>query len=290
MPSPYPARLPRGSPPAHRRQRRPGGGTSRGAGNDTTSSASGTCRTSRSAPGAPTEGQGETATARPTGRRMRRDDGTPPPRRGEGRPRQRKPGKASGGCPLRQRPPGVTPRSGRVPHPFPSTHRRRTGRRGEGPAGRHEKSGPIRQGMSVPRLARLRPGPGERDVTTSIVRQQKTGRGAASEAGPPTARRRETRRGQPSGTRACASAPPRKPFVLSSRRGGESTVRGDGARDVQQPARAGPRRTAFARAAGTGGGESGFGSRPRSSRGHPPSSNHPRTACPQSSRGTKCQL
>lgn len=53
--------------------------------------------------GHPTEGQGETATARPTGRHVRRDDGTPPPRRGEGRPRQRKPGKASGGCPLRHR-------------------------------------------------------------------------------------------------------------------------------------------------------------------------------------------
>lgn len=75
---------------------------------------------------------------------------------------------------------GVTPRSGRVPHPFPSTHRRRTGEERRGARGQSEKSGPIRQGMSVPRLARLRPGPGERDATTSIDRQQKTGRGAAS--------------------------------------------------------------------------------------------------------------
>lgn len=61
----------------------PAGG-SRGAGNDTTSSASGTCRTARSAPGAPAEGQGETATARPTGeaRAARRRDAPSPPRGG----------------------------------------------------------------------------------------------------------------------------------------------------------------------------------------------------------------
>lgn len=78
---------------------------------------------------------------------------------------------------------------GSAPLPFhapPSDGEERRGARGQG-----EKSGPIRQGMSVPRLARLRPGPGERDVTTSIGRQQKTGRGATA--------RRETRRGQRSG-------------------------------------------------------------------------------------------
>lgn len=125
---------------------------------------------------------------------MRRDNGTPPPRRGEGRPRQREPGKASGGCPLRHRDHGrdteVGPGSAPLPlHAPPSDGgEERRGARGQG-----EKSGPIRQGMSVPRLARLRPGPGERDVTTSIDRPQKTGRGAASEAAPPL--REEGKRG-----------------------------------------------------------------------------------------------
>lgn len=81
-----------------------------------------------------------------------------------------------------------------------------------GARGQSEKSGPIRQGMSVPRLARLRPGPGERDVTTSIgsggasrkARAGKAGRGTGQRGGGPgphrSRRRRETRRGQPAHT------------------------------------------------------------------------------------------
>lgn len=107
---------------------------------------------------------------------MRRDDGTDPfPAAGKGARDKRKPGKASGGCPLRHKDHGrdteVGPGSAPLPfHAPPSGGEERRGARGQS-----EKSGPIRQGMSVPRLARLRPGPGERDVTTSINRQQKRG-------------------------------------------------------------------------------------------------------------------
>lgn len=150
------------------------------------------------------------------GRRVRRDGRTPPsPAAGEGRARKtHKPRKASGECPLRQRRPRArkAPRSGRVPHPSPSTHRLRAEGERRGARGQSEKSGPIRQGMSVPRLARLRPGPGERDVTTSIgsggasrkARAGKAGRGTGQRGGGPgphrSRRRRETRRGQPAHT------------------------------------------------------------------------------------------
>lgn len=73
--------------------------------------------------------------------------------------------------------------------------------------------------MSVPRLARLRPGPGERDVTTSIDRQQKTGRGAASEAAP---LREEGKRGGDNRPEHGPALQPRhvSPSLSFSRRGG----------------------------------------------------------------------
>lgn len=210
---------------------------------------------------------------------MRRDGRTPPsPAAGEGRARKtHKPRKASGECPLRQRRPRArkAPRSGRVPHPSPSTHRLRAEGERRGARGQSEKSGPIRQGMSVPRLARLRPGPGERDVTTSIgsggasrkARAGKAGRGTGQRGGGPgphRSRRRETRRGQPGShtERACALQKPRHVSPLSlfptgflfpraRERKEEHGPRGPGpeARGSQQPAPRRPAgRTAFARA------------------------------------------
>lgn len=282
----YPARLPRGSPPppAHRRQRRPGGGARGERGNDTTSSASGTCRTSRSAPGAPTprakakrrpHAQRGGACGATTGQ-------TPSPPRGRAPATNASPERRAESVRCVTKTTGRDTEVGPGSAPLPFHAPPPGGEERRGARGQSEKSGPIRQGMSVPRLARLRPGPGERDVTTSIHRQQKRGADKKGNEARTTVRNASLRFSL--ATYALRLSP-------SPRGGGkEARSAGTGARDVQQPARAGPRRTAFARAARTGAGKPGFGSRPRSSRGHPPSSNHPRTVCPQASRGTKCQL
>lgn len=147
------------------RQRR--GGDSPGAGNDTTGSASGTWRDvlerSRSTNGG----------ARPGAERGGR---TAPPRHGEGRtrdtgaraqaervrcvrrPRPRQRREAGGGA--------IEIGPGSAPLPYPRAACRRAGEARGPRAEREERS--HSPGMSVPRLARLRPGPGERDVTTSI--------------------------------------------------------------------------------------------------------------------------
>lgn len=62
---------------------------------------------------------------------------------------------------------GRRAKSGRVPHPRPPHTARGRGGGARGPRTEREER-PHSPGMSVPRLARLRPGPGERDVTTSI--------------------------------------------------------------------------------------------------------------------------
>lgn len=129
-------------------------------------------------------------------RRVRRDGRDAPlPVAGRGGPRDAA-GKAQRGVSAAsQRPTAARtpPRSGRVPHPFPF-HTPPSGKEGKrrGARGQSEKSGPIRQGMSVPRLARLRPGPGERDVTTSIKRRGQTSTEERRENEAQTASRSET--------------------------------------------------------------------------------------------------
>lgn len=132
--------------PRHHRQRRPVGGL-RGE-RETTSPARPRAPEgpSWSAPGAPTEGQGERAPARPTGeaRAARRRDAPSPPRGGAAR-------KTQPGRPARrvsaasQRPRGVNTTEvgpGSAPLPLPHTAIRRGGR-GEGPAGRARRAVPF---------------------------------------------------------------------------------------------------------------------------------------------------
>lgn len=167
---------PRCSFPRHHRQRRPGGG-SRGTGHDTTWLG---LRHLKGRPGALQGHQPRANSARTPngGRRVRRDSGTPPPRRGEGRlARRSREGYSAESVRSVRETTGVNNRGqAGFRTPLPSLPHTATGRgRGErrGARGQSEKSDPIRQGMSVPRLARLRPGPGERNVTTSIKRRQK---------------------------------------------------------------------------------------------------------------------
>lgn len=96
------------------------------------------------------------------------------PRRGVGAARGTQPG-GEAECPLRRETPSPpTPRErqrdevgpGPAPLLLHTTPAGGEERRGAPRAEREERSHP--PGMSVPRLARLRPGPGERDVTTSI--------------------------------------------------------------------------------------------------------------------------
>ncbi|XP_049637660.1 basic salivary proline-rich protein 2-like [Suncus etruscus] len=71
--------------------------------------------------------------------------------------------------------------SGRIPHPCAHPRHTRCGEK-RGARWQSEKIGPIRHECpSVPRLARLRPGPGERDTTTSI---SLGGLGGATSHGP----------------------------------------------------------------------------------------------------------
>lgn len=190
-------------------------------------------------------------------RAARRRDAPSPPRGGALARRSRE--RRAEGVRCVRETTGVTPRSGRVPHPFPSpsTHRRRTvgGERGEGPAGRARRAVPFDK--ECPSLVWRGLGPARESATSPHRSSGKK-------------HREEGQRGEDNRSeRACASAPQRKPFPSLSQAEREARSAGDGARDSQQPARAGPRRTAFARAA-AGGEKSGFWSRPRSSRGQPP--------------------
>lgn len=174
-----PRLLPRCSFPRHHRQRRPGGGL---AGNGKRHHLLG-LRHLKGRPGA-LQGHQPRAKAkqrphaqREKARAARRRDGPSPPRGGAARKTQ--PGKGlaeSVRCVRETNGREHRGRAGfRTPFPSPSTHRHRTGggeRRGA--REQSEKSDPIRQGMSVPRLARLRPGPGERNVTTSIKHDKST--------------------------------------------------------------------------------------------------------------------
>lgn len=258
MPSPLSGQdsSPRCSFPRHHRQRRPGGG-SRGTGHDTTWLG---LRHLKGRPGALQGHQPRANSARTPngGRRVRRDSGTPPPRRGEGRlARRSREGYSAESVRSVRETTGVNNRGqAGFRTPLPSLPHTATGRgRGErrGARGQSEKSDPIRQGMSVPRLARLRPGPGERNVTTSIKRRQK----------------QQGKRGEHSRPkRACGSAfffffkalPP--PFFLRQRYGPHG------------PRGQGPRRNGFSpRAAGKGvvwGVCQASGRGPRSSRGQTP--------------------
>lgn len=90
--------------PRHHRQRRPVGGARGERGTTSPARPQAPERTSWSAPGAPTEGQGERAPARPTGeaRAARRRDAPSPPRGGAAPQRRSREGQR-GECPLRHR-------------------------------------------------------------------------------------------------------------------------------------------------------------------------------------------
>lgn len=126
--------------------------------------------------------------------------GTPPPHRGAGRAGSKRTGpggpRPSESCPLRQGIPKNPPEGGKsgigpgsAPlNSTPGTRTRGGGGEARGPlAEREERSHP--PGMSVPRLARLRPGPGERTTTTSIgTRREDRARERASERPRPRGR------------------------------------------------------------------------------------------------------
>lgn len=251
------------------------------------------------------------------GRRVRRDGRTPPsPAAGEGRARKtHKPRKASGECPLRQRRPRArkAPRSGRVPHPSPSTHRLRAEGRGEGPAGRARRAAPFAK--ECPSLVWRGLGPARESATSphrsdragQAEKQEREKRGAepanGAAAPAPIVRGGGGKRGEDNrlthrtGLRA-SKASPRKPSLslsfppassfLGRGSGRRSTARGDrGPRPEAHNSRrrAGPPgvRLSLAQSRGTGRGRRASGSRPEKLPGrHPtsPSSSHPRTACP----------
>ena len=165
-------------------------------------------RTSWSAPGAPTEGQGERAPARPTGeaRAARRRDAPSPPRGGAARKTQ--PGKASAEsvrC--------VTETTGRDHHrgragfrtPFPfHTPPSGGGNRGEGPAGRARRAVP--SAKECPSLVWRGLGPARESATSP----HRSSGGAHTNA---ARRRGETRRRQPLGNGPDRFQPrQRKPF------------------------------------------------------------------------------
>ena len=182
----------------HHRQRQPERG-SLGTGNDATARPQAP-ETTWSAPGAPTEGQAPARSARPGGEQ--RGIGTAPPNatgraahrtRGRGRPARMS---AASGDP---RPTGAATRrdrrragSGRSPQPspppppFPTPPRAEDRRGARGPrAEREERS--HSPGVPVPRLTRLRPGPGEREITTSIGKTcPRRSRGGKAWRGQPT--------------------------------------------------------------------------------------------------------
>lgn len=262
-------------------------GGSRGTGDDHRQLGLGHLRNNPERSRSTTDGRAKRARA-PKGRHAaRRRDGPHPTAGKEGRPRHTAKGRAERvrrvrrprATPAARRAGGRSARPGRGPHPSPSTHR--DGAEERGPrAEREERS--HSQGMSVPRPARLRPGPGEHNVTTSISKRRRRGKNTP----PPPAR------------------PPRTGGRAHHRR--SHTHSGAGVRvrhsstgmalDAQQPARAGPRRTAFPLVRRGGGGKPGFGLQPLEAPGDPrplyprlTPATHPRTACPHLSRGTNPQ-
>lgn len=138
---------PRCSFPRHHRQRRPGGG-SRGTGHDTTWLG---LRHLKGRPGALQGHQPRANSARTPngGRRVRRDSGTPPPRRGEGRlARRSREGYSAESVRSVRETTGVNNRGqAGFRTPLPSLPHTATGRggggRGEGPAGRARRAIPF---------------------------------------------------------------------------------------------------------------------------------------------------
>lgn len=212
----------------------------------------GTCRTSQSAPGAPPRAK---AKQHPHAQWGRCHD--PSPLRRGMCSGHAKPGKATRECPLHHSDhrcdAEVGPGATSLPFHTPLSD-------GEERRGAHrqsEKSSPIRQGMSVPHLARFRPSAGGYHVTTSIHRQ-KTEKGNGA---------RTTLWNGP----VLASASPRKTLPVQPLRG--RGPRRDGAQDVQ---------TSTHRPESPEGESQGFRITAKKLPGTPvPSSNHPRTVCPQ---------
>lgn len=130
-------------------------------------------------------GPGATRSARPGGEQ--RGIGCGPSHHGEEATHHKQPGEASESVRCVSRPQPRSdgrPGSGRSPHPSapPRTAHRREGGAWGPQAEREERSHP--PGVSVPRLTRLRPGPGERETTTSIGyrhTRQSWGEGGAGE-------------------------------------------------------------------------------------------------------------
>lgn len=240
----------------------------------------------RSAPGAP---------QRAGARRARRGSGADPPHRGEDRSRDSpRAGKAEGCPPTSEgHEPPPSPRGGGrrgragIRTPASATHRHGVGE-GRGPrAEREERSHSAR--ASVPRPARLWPGPGEHDVTTSIERQA---------SGRPHAHTPAAHRGQTGGrgakTAAGASpngapqASPHDPLSSLCPGDGGSKRRPRGARRTAPPPSA--RGTGPAPARGAAAGEAAQGRR-GPARAAPPTQNantkherdthhaHPRFSC-----------
>lgn len=124
--------------------------------------------TTWSAPGAPRRARRH---ALSTPRRRAAWHRVRPPHHGEEVTHHQQPGEASESVRCVSRPQSRSdgrPGSGRSPHPSapPRTAHRREGGAWGPQAEREERSHP--PGVSVPRLTRLRPGPGEREITTSI--------------------------------------------------------------------------------------------------------------------------
>lgn len=158
-------RPPRASPPTAATQR--GGPLGKGNGTTTRLQAP---ETTWSAPGAPRRARRH-ALSTPRRRAAWHRVRPPPPPRGGGRPPQtaRREASESVRCVSRPQPHSDgRPGSGRSPHPSapPRTAHRREGGAWGPQAEREERSHP--PGVSVPRLTRLRPGPGEHEITTSI--------------------------------------------------------------------------------------------------------------------------
>lgn len=264
---PCPAKTSPGAPPRHHRQQRARRGEARGE-RETTPPARPRApkRTSRSAPGAPPRAKAKQRPHAQRRRRVRRDGGTPRPAPRGGALARGQAREASGECPLRQeRPRGVTPRSGRVPHPFPrpaphTAARRGGGARGEGPAGRARRAVPFAK--ECPSLVWRGLGPAQESATSPHRSSGKSGAGGtANEAGP------HYRGGERNEARTAArntGLPARKassPPPLGGG-GGKHGPRGRGPETHNSRCSAGPEAYGPLRSCGAGtgrGGKSGFG-------------------------------